>query len=248
MTLQLIIALLFSLTFIAAAEVRDWKNADASKSLKGEFVKRDDKSVTIRRKADRKTFTIPFTQLHADEIKWLNMTHPLPGQEPKVGPTTFNPSVMYEELSFGDDMNTHIDKLEKSEHVKASVPRALFGRGGINGIFKTVKPMGGMKANLYFDWNDENKLKEISIRTKPEPASSFDAKLKPCWEACIQQLTEDLGEPVGGLPDLDITSIPNKQISFTHHWKLKDGGSALVGAGHEDGQYLIIVRYTVVEQ
>lgn len=247
MSFKLIIATLLTVSTIATAEMREWKNADASKSLTGEFIKRDDKSVTIRRKTDRKTFTIPFTQLHADEVKWLNMNHPLPGQEPKVGPLTFNPVEMYKELSFGDNMNTHIDKLEKSEHLKASVPRSLFGRGGINGIFKSVKPMGGLKSSLYFDWDDQNKLKEISIHTDPEPAASLKEKLIPCWKACIEQLTEHFGEPVGGLPNLDITPIPNKGISFTHHWKLTNGGSALVGAGNEDGKYLIIVRYTTDE-
>ena len=247
MSSKLIIAFLIASAFIANASPREWKNADASKSLLGDFVSRDEKSVTIRRKPDRKKFTIPFTQLHEDEVKWLNMNHPLPGQEiPKPG-ETFNPVEVYKALSFGDAMNPTIDKLEKCKHVKATMARTLFGRGGMNGVFKTVHKMGRLESSLYFGWDDDNKLKEISVRTSEYPATDYEGKLKPCWEECARLLTEHFGEPAGAAKTLELAPIPDKEISFTHLWKPQQGGSVLCGAGHENGKYVIIVRFTTDE-
>ena len=47
----------------AEAEMREWKTADESKTLVAEYVSSRDGKVTIRRKRDRRTFTLDLTAL-----------------------------------------------------------------------------------------------------------------------------------------------------------------------------------------
>lgn len=55
----------------SAAEVRDWKTADGSKTIQAEFVSAKDGKVTIRRKSDQKIFTIAIDTLSDADREWL---------------------------------------------------------------------------------------------------------------------------------------------------------------------------------
>ena len=138
-----IIALIIATTLSAHAEYREWKSANGSRSLAGEFVSRDDKSVTIRRKNDRRKFTLKFSQIHPSEVKWLDTHHPLPGKE------FYNPTEMFDVLSFGNSMGEVIEKLENFKKVKANIPKTMFGRGGINGVFEPIHPVGELNSLYY---------------------------------------------------------------------------------------------------
>ncbi|NJR41620.1 MAG: hypothetical protein HC767_02095 [Akkermansiaceae bacterium] len=58
--------------------MRAWRNDDATRTIQGEFIKRDETSVTIQDESE-KEIAIPFTKLHADDKKWLDANHPLDG-------------------------------------------------------------------------------------------------------------------------------------------------------------------------
>lgn len=233
------IILLLSFTTLHAAP-RQWKSSDGQRTVDGEFVKRDATSVTVRR-TDRTEITITLDKLDANDRTWLNVNHPLPGQEAPPA------SAVFDTLNFGDDRELVLQKLKASKFVQMTTDETFIGRTGLNGIFLTRKKVGGLDAYLYFDWSPDNKLKEITLQTNTFPASDLEGKLTPCWKNFIMLLTTMHGKPVHGDDQLHTSSIHEGAFSATHLWKLETPGSALLGMSKEGGKYQVVVRYTQTE-
>ena len=56
---------------LAGAEMREWKTADKSKTLVAEYVSSLDGKVTIRRKRDRRTFTLSLDMLSEEDREYV---------------------------------------------------------------------------------------------------------------------------------------------------------------------------------
>jgi hypothetical protein len=233
----IVIACLLLSTPLLHAAPRAWKSADGQRSVQGEFLKRDDSSVTIRR-ADKKEVTIPFDKLHPDDRAWINANHPLPGQE--IPP----PSAVFDKLQFGDKRPEVIEKLKSSAIVELTIQETFLARTGLNGVFRTRRKIGGLDASLHFDWTEDGDLQEIILQTPSAPAGKFNQQFQPCWEECIKLLTSLHGQPVSATTGLDLTAIPDGGMLSTHMWKLPETGTALLGASREGDQYHVAIRFT----
>lgn len=239
-----IIALLFAVTLSATAAPRAWKSADGQRSVKGEFVSRNAKAVTIRRSSDFRDVTIPLDQLFAEDITWLNANHPLPGTAP-VPPV---PTLLFDPLiTFGESRAQVLAKLKTNKDFKATIAETLMGRTGLNGVYRTREKIGGPNASLYFDWDESGNLKDITLQTDPLPASVLKERLLPCWTTFITLLTNQYDEPLVAQKNLDLTPVQEGSLSSTHMWKLKGSGIAMLGAARDGNQYLIAVRFTPQE-
>ena len=237
---KVILALLFAAALNAAAAPRTWKSADGQRSVKGEFVKRDADAVTIRRSADFKNVAIPLDQLFAEDLAWLNAYHPAPGTKP-VAPL---PSIVFEPLiAFGDSRVQVQEKLKVNKHVEATIAETLMGRTGLNGAYRANEKIGGLDAGLYFDWDENGTLKELTFQTFPQPASDLEESLLPCWKTFITLLTNQFGEPIKAQDKLDLSAAKENEIATTHMWKLKESGTALLGISLDSGRYLIAARF-----
>ncbi len=220
------------------AETRDWRSADGGKSIQGQFVKRDESNVTIRR-ADHREVTIPLEKIHRDDRAWLDARHPLPKVEapPK-------PQVVFDTLEFGDSRAQVMEKLKASKLVKATLPETLFARTGLNGVFHTHQKIGGLETSLYFDWCGDGGLKEVTLQTTPLSGEDAEARLTACWKELIDLLTILHGKPVNANGKLDLTRIADGSMSATHLWKLEHRGTAMLGAARDGAAWQIAVRFT----
>ena len=72
------IILLALVSPLAKAEMREWKTADESKTLVAEYVSSRDGKVTIRRKRDRRTFTIDLTALSQKDQDYVRQREESP--------------------------------------------------------------------------------------------------------------------------------------------------------------------------
>ncbi len=222
---------------ILHAAPRPWKSADGTRSVTGEFVSRDETSIVIRR-GDRKEITIRLDQLHPDDRSWIAANQPLPGEGAPP------PSAVFDHLSFGDNRDTVLKKLQASKLVESTVEETFFARTGLNGVFKTRKQIGGLDALLYFDWTPAGGLNEVTLHTKALPAADLDDRLRPCWQEFIELLTTLHGQPANANMKLDLAPLEDGSISCTHLWKLGNRGSALLGAARQGDGYQIAVRFT----
>jgi hypothetical protein len=238
MRFHTLIALFIGSALSAAAAPRAWKSADGKRSVEGEFVSRDAAGVDILRSADHKQVTIPLDRLDPDDRTWLNLNHPLPGTEAPP------PAAVFDQLEFGDKRAEVLEKLKASKFVEATVAETFFGRTGLNDVFRTRGKIGGLDAMLFFDWDDNGGLKEITLHTAPLPKNALDERIVPCWKDFIALLTNLHGKPVNANPKLDLTPLQDGGILCTHLWKLDNRGSALLGASREGDQYQVAVRFT----
>lgn len=233
---------------LACGEQRLWMNADGNRSVRGEYVTQDQTTVTIRR-SDFKEVKIPIQSLHASDQKWLveaktgktNSAKTGSSSKPQAALTAGGLGIMTS-LKFGSTRNEVMATLKASKEVEPTIAETLIGRTGLNGIYGLRSQIGGLKATLFFDWDDSQGLKEIIVQTKSLPMSEQKTVLEPCWQEMIAYLTELHGAPSQANPVLQLQTIPDGTMFGTHMWNLSEGVSLIVGAAREGGNYQIAAR------
>jgi hypothetical protein len=229
---------------IAPLSARPWKSTSGDKTFEATYISNDGKLVTLRRTGRILTFAIE--KLHADDQAWLSANHP-----PKVkDPNTKKPAgpapkgAAFDTLKFGDPHKVVIQKLSESQIVASSVPAVMIARVGLNGTFKTKETIGGLHCHLYFDWDGENKLKEVTLRTKAKSLDFYSGQLQNNWTELINLLTILHGEAIQGAPYPNSSDLQDGLILGSHLWRTEDGHSVLLGTGQEGASYSVVVRIT----
>jgi hypothetical protein len=222
----------------ALAEIRPWKNTDASRSVLGEFVKRDSTSVTIKMEADKEV-TIELTKLHPDEVKWLDSHHPVGATSASPDPTAF-----FDNLTFRDTRQSVEAKLKVSKLVKLTTDETFLGRSGLNGVFRMRQKLGSLVGYLYFDWTEANRLRELSLQTEPRPDTDYKTELEPSWKQLAELLTTLYGKPASKSPIPAMASLSDGTFSPTHLWNLERGGCATLGTARDGNRFQVVVRFS----
>jgi hypothetical protein len=242
MTSRIIICLLISLAAPLLSAPRDWKSEDGTRNIRGEFIKRDASTVTIRRGLDHKDITIPMDKLHPADLAWVNANHPLQSQP--AGQDMPDDSAVFDKLSYGESRAEVLAKLKTSTFVELGVPETFIGRTGLNDVFRTRRKIGGLDASLFFDWTEDGKLKEITLQSSALPASALKDQLAPCWKEMAELLTTLYGKPLQADSELRISSIQDGTMVPSHLWNLEKNGSAMLGASRDGQKYQIVARFT----
>jgi len=239
MSRLLIPLVLLSSALIGHADIRPWKNADGTRSVLGEFVKRDDKSVTIKINGGAET-TIDFTKLHPDEKAWADKNHPLAGADDGKAPA----NAFFDTLTFDDTREVVMTKLKASKIVEMVSDEIFAGRSGLNALFRTRSKIGKLDCYLYFEWTEAGKLKELSLQTDKVGGDAYKTDFEPSWTALVELITTLYGKPVLGSPLPRKETLKDGTFMPSHLWKLETGGSVLLGTGQEGDKYQIVVRFT----
>lgn len=243
--ISLIATLILSLAPLSA---RDWKNAAGDKTFEANYISNDGKQVTLRKGGRILTFAIK--KLHTDDQAWLLENHPpqaknTTGNDGKKTPTRPAPKgAAFDTIEFGDVHKEVIEKLTTSQIVESTIPPAMIARVGLNGTFRTKQTIGGLHCHLYFDWDDNMKLKEVTLRTKAKPISFYSGKLQTNWSELINLLTILHGDAVQGAPYPSSNDLQDGLILGSHLWRTEDGHSVLLGTSQEGAEYSVIVRIT----
>jgi len=237
-----ILTWLFALLLpLNAGEIRTWTNPDGSKTFKAEFIRRDNTSVTLRPVGGRE-LSMGLDKLHADDQKWLKTNHPTEA-ETKAAEVPDDAAV-FDTLKFGDDRETVTAKLKASKMVEANLDSTFFGRTGINGIYRTVHPIGGLHCYLFFDWDESDRLKEISLRTEDKTAGEYETVLKPCWQALTELIDPIYGKPLQTTKMPGASELADGQMLASHLWRIDQGGSVMLGASRLAQTYQVSVLFT----
>ena len=225
-----------SLLALQTAQSRNWKDSTGTRSFEAEFISRTDTEVTLER-TNGQTTTFPIDRLHETDQAYLKENHPLDSDLGKMRGTAYGP------LSYGDNKELAERKLFSCPLVRTDVAKELMGRTGLNGIFETNSEVGGLKCQLYFDWNGDI-LQEVTLRTRAHEESSYLIDLKPCWSAWIELCTQMYGQPVSHTPFPKSEKLEKGGMIASHLWHTKDGHSVLLGTGLNHEGYNVSVRFT----
>lgn len=231
------IHLLLAATLVAG-ETRTWTNPDGTKHFDAEFVSREKDTVTLLRK-DGKTLNLDLAMLNSADRLWLNKNHPADGGEPVP-----DADAVFDTLKFGDSRETVTEKLQASKMVEADLNGTFFGRTGLNGIYKTKHPIGGIHCFLFFDWEEDGGLKEITLQTEGKTAGDYDSALKPCWEQLVALIGPIHGKALqdAGYPPSD--KLGDGQMLASHLWDIESGGTVMLGTCRQGDGYQVAVRFT----
>lgn len=232
------VLLLVCLAPLAQAAPRVWTSSDGQRRFEADFVKQEGGVVTLRR-SNGTLVSVEVARLHADDQKWLQQNQPAAAKQTLPVSTG-----VFDTLNFGDSHADVQKKLMASQVVATELDERFFGRTGLNGIFKTRKPFGGLRASLFFGWDESNCLNEVALHTDGVPLDQYQTTLKQCRELYIAELVKLYGQPVQGLGMQAAEQLEEGSILSTHLWNIPTGGSILVGTGKEKGQYLVIIRFT----
>ncbi|MDA1005134.1 MAG: hypothetical protein O3A87_01445, partial [Verrucomicrobia bacterium] len=165
------------------ATVRTWRNVDGSQSFDAEFLSTDGVRVTLKRSADNRILTFTSEKLHPDDQAWLKAnSQPTPDAPEEEAPA----GAAFDTLEFGDDRKTVEAKLKNSSLLSTVVDESLFGRTGLNGVYKTKATIGGLHCFLYFDWTKGGSLREVTLQTQSIEMAQYNSRLQSNWSELIQ--------------------------------------------------------------
>jgi hypothetical protein len=120
----------------------------------------------------------------------------------------------------------------------------MIARVGLNGTFKTKQTIGGLHCYLYFDWDGNAKLKEVTLRTKGKSLDAYSGTLRNNWTELIKLLTILHGDAVQGAPYPNSADLQDGLILGSHLWRTEDEHSVLLGTGQDGNLYSVVVRIT----
>lgn len=242
----LITALLVALTCVSQAAPRLWKNTNATRSFQGELVKREADKITIKMIPSGNLAVLKPEQLHHSDIEWLKQNHPFEDEKPQGSAPTAAAGAFYDSLAFGDDKATIIKKLKESPRFHSELDETFFARTGINGTFHTTKgnEFFGMHSSLYYDWDEAGGLKFLSLYGHCTAAADTEANLIPIYLEMVKNISKFFGEAKRAAPKPQYAGLGEGEITFNDAWSLKTGGSLLLGIGKQDGNHVIIARFT----
>jgi hypothetical protein len=242
---------LFS-TFFAHAESRKWKSKDGSKCFMGEYLKHDSLTVTLKRD-DGRVLTINRSDLHKEDMEYLanSPTPRINSQRPtshshrsaSTSPA-MDESAVFDTLKLGDSRAEVVSKIKASKALELTVDETYLGRFGLNGSYRTKQTIGGLKCLLYFDWDLNGKLKELTLQTQPQGLSAYGALLNDNWRELSKLMTTLHGKPLQHVDYPAASDLQNDMSLSTHLWRLNSGGSALLGTSKSVEGYMVSVRFT----
>ncbi|MDE0827387.1 MAG: hypothetical protein OSA48_11370 [Akkermansiaceae bacterium] len=235
----LLILLLTTLPSLAAT--RTWRSADGTKSFSAEFVSTDGNRVTLKRSSDNRILTFTSEKLHSSDREWIKAnTKPNHAAGEEVVPE----GTAFDTLEFGDTRTTVEEKLKKSPRLTTTVNETLFGRTGLNGIFKTKSTIGGIHCYLYFDWTSNGKLREVTLQTQPAAKHAYNSDLKANWYELSQLLAKLHGNAVQSAPFPKASELQDGLMLGSHLWYTEDSHSVILCTGQERDKYIVAVRFT----
>ncbi len=235
--------ILFLLTVLPLPAVeRSWRSVDGNRSFRAEFLSSDGVRITLKRD-DHRIITFPLDKLHRDDRAWVR-SRKSPPADPAGEARPAPQGTAFDTLEFGDSRKTVEDKLKASKFVSASVAETLFGRTGLNGIFKTNASIGGLHCFLYFDWTDDGALREVILQTQPVGKSQYGTLLKANWQELTSLLGKLHGNPAQHAPYPAQADLQDGLLLGSHLWHTEDNHSVLLCTGQESDKYLVAVRIT----
>lgn len=227
-----------------AGEKRQWTNPEGTKSFEAEYLSSSGNEITLKR-TDGKVMTFDISKLHQDDHHWLKTNRPPAGN----GATDEMPDddAIFDKLKFGDSREKVLELLDESTIVEAELEETLFGRTGLDGSYRTHKKVGGLYCYLFYEWDAAGNLRELTLRTEPQPESAYDTTVRACWEALPELISLLHGRPTltGAMPASG--NLEDGGMQGSHIWNIEGGGKVMLGIAKVEGKYEVAVRFTLDE-
>jgi len=149
---------------------------------------------------------------------------------------------VYEDIEYGDTKQEVTDKLMACERVENTVPKTMFGGVGLNGTFRVKKDLNGLSFSLFFDWNENEQLNGITLRSTAIAPEQFNSTLHDAFRSALHLISEVYGPAVMSNPIPDSSQIADGKTLNSHLWHV-DGGTLLMGVAKDQGKLHLSIRF-----
>ncbi|MBT8043762.1 MAG: hypothetical protein KJO79_02325 [Verrucomicrobiae bacterium] len=150
---------------------------------------------------------------------------------------------VYGDLEYGDDRATVTRKMSASPLVEQTINETLLGRTGLNGIFKCKAELAGLTYHLYFGWDENGGLNEISLRSNHLALAEYGNGLRRAWTEAEGLFSKVYDDPA------QKTDYPKQQVFkqhnvlISHVWHRGNQQSILLGPGIKNGKCFLVIRF-----
>ena len=139
-------------------------------------------------------------------------------------------SPLYGPLETGLQESQLLNSLKTCKSLEGPETDAYLSRTGLNGAYKTKKPIGGLFFSLHFEYGKDGGLKAVSFySTTKAGKEEYDTRLKSLYKRMLNGLTGLYGPPMN-LPDwIEKESLPAERVLYMHMWRLQPGCCLMAG-------------------
>lgn len=142
-------------------------------------------------------------------------------------------AAIYDNLEVGMDKDQVLKALRQNKNLEGPPSDALLSRTGLNGVFKTKRPVGGQTFSLNFDYDPSGGLRGVVFYSRSKfRTSEYETKLKSAYKALLVGLTEKFGEPVNMPEWVAKDSLQEGRILYMHMWRVAPGVFLMSGLGN----------------
>jgi len=148
-------------------------------------------------------------------------------------------------IQYGETQEAVTIKLANSNLVSAELDESLFGRVGLNGSYETVNTLHGMKFKLYFDWQDNGPIRQLTqmtFRSRPISLTGYTSTLEPAWSYAQNMISARFGKPSNAGDFPKASSLEDGGIMYSHEWKTNEG-FVYLGIGKEAGKLNLSISF-----
>ena len=103
---------------------------------------------------------------------------------------------VYGDLEFGDSRETVTRKLRNSALVTQTIDNTFVGRTGLNGIYQCKAKLAGLTCLLFFNWDENGGLNEITLRSDGLSLDQYDGELLRASNEAASRRSKAYAEPI----------------------------------------------------
>lgn len=139
-------------------------------------------------------------------------------------------SPLYGPLETGLQEKQLLNSLKSCKSLDGPGTDAYLSRTGLNGAYKTRKPIGGLFFSLHFEYNKDGGLRAVSFYSNTKATKEeYDTRLKSLYKRMLNGLTGLYGPPMN-LPDwIEKDALPTDRVLYMHMWRIQPGCFLLAG-------------------
>ncbi|MCP5536490.1 MAG: hypothetical protein H7A51_09700 [Akkermansiaceae bacterium] len=150
---------------------------------------------------------------------------------------------VYGDLEFGDSRETVTRKMSASQLVEQTIDSTFFGRTGLNGVFKCKAKLAGLSYHLYFGWNEDGGLNEVTLRSSELSMEEYGRGLRRAWGEAEALFSQVYQKPSQKADYPDQKAFTKHNILISHVWHRGENQSILMGPGIDKGKCFLAIRY-----
>ncbi len=217
----------------SVAPAREWTSANGANKLVGDFVKLEKSMITLKRPNGR-LVKFDISKLSKEDQKFARKKA---GIKEPVQKGNFS---VFDQFRFGQSRNSVEAELKRNRDIQGGIHDIFLARTGINGLY--FVSIEGERFDLFFEWDEDERLKEIVLQSSPFNPGDYDTSLKKTWQRLRNNFCTRYGEPQNTTGFPKNSMLVEGGAMSSDIWELGTKKHFYLGTGRKDGKASCVLR------